>query len=519
MAKRKMKQLALAVGTVLGGLAVVPSAQAVNLATDGLGQALIFPYYTTRGDWTTLINITNTSNLAVAAKVRFHEAYNSRDVLDFTIVLSPYDVWTAWVENGPGDVPRIRTNDTSCTVPAIPAEGQTFAGGTIAYTDRRSVGGIDARDGAPTGTDRLREGYVKVIMNGADATFNNPLSLSWNSVHVNGVPRNCGIIRQAFGTPGGIAGLRGAFPLYNETINPLKGTFNLVNGPRGLTAGGDAIALADFYRTDREPVRCLDGTFGCYVPGPEGLPPPPGVAFSTNYSVTLQLPPDQTGNFTTSFHEPNLNSANTLGEALLADGSLANSGFDLPPLGANAVNYTLRRSAIHNQWTRRTAGASWTTASDWVITFPTKRYYVDLATHEFAGRAAGRPGLPQSFPGPYFVSPFNGRSCLPVTYRIFDREEFEIAREDGPIFSPAPSQPGNEICYETNVLSFGGSSILSSGADITANIDQLPGANGWVRLDLTGNRPVVGFSITTRDTGDGVLNEAFLVDHAYNSGR
>ena len=99
MMKCNIKKMALAVGTVLGGLSMVPSAQAVNLATDGLGQSLIFPYYTTRAGWNTLFNITNTSDQIVAVKVRFHEGYNSRDVFDFNVVLSPKDVWNGTVSN------------------------------------------------------------------------------------------------------------------------------------------------------------------------------------------------------------------------------------------------------------------------------------------------------------------------------------------------------------------------------------------------------------------------------------
>ncbi|KAB2930668.1 MAG: hypothetical protein F9K25_09000, partial [Candidatus Contendobacter sp.] len=80
MMNRKMKQLALAVGVALGGLSLVPSAQAVSVAKNNLGQALIFPYYTVRGGWTSLFGVTNTSNQVVAVKVRFRESYNSRDV-------------------------------------------------------------------------------------------------------------------------------------------------------------------------------------------------------------------------------------------------------------------------------------------------------------------------------------------------------------------------------------------------------------------------------------------------------
>jgi hypothetical protein len=97
MMNRKMKQLALAVGVALGGIGMLPSAQAVSVATDNLGQVLIFPYYTVRDGWTTLFGVVNTNPNAVAVKVRFREAYNSRDIFDFNIILSGHDVWTGWV--------------------------------------------------------------------------------------------------------------------------------------------------------------------------------------------------------------------------------------------------------------------------------------------------------------------------------------------------------------------------------------------------------------------------------------
>ena len=82
-----MKKLTLAVGVAVGGLSLAPTAGAVSVSANNLGQALIFPYYTVRGGWTTLLGVTNTSNQVVAVKVRFREAYNSRDVFDFNIIL------------------------------------------------------------------------------------------------------------------------------------------------------------------------------------------------------------------------------------------------------------------------------------------------------------------------------------------------------------------------------------------------------------------------------------------------
>ena len=46
MQKTMMKSLTMSVGIALGGLGVLPSAQAVYVSANNLGQALIFPYYT-----------------------------------------------------------------------------------------------------------------------------------------------------------------------------------------------------------------------------------------------------------------------------------------------------------------------------------------------------------------------------------------------------------------------------------------------------------------------------------------
>lgn len=526
MMKFSKKQLALAVGTVLGAASLIPSAQAVNLATDGLGQVLIFPYYTTRAGWNTLFNITNTSDRSVAVKVRFHEAYNSRDVFDFNVVLSPRDVWTAWVENGPNNIPQIVTNDNSCTIPRlVPNVPQPFQGsganGLLAYTG-------DAEDGGPTNTERMREGYVAILMMGASES--NPTEgLAADAVHDDGIPADCAAIRTAFATPTTAAfdDLNEAFS-FMDGINPLKGMFSLVNAEAGQNAGGSPVTVADF---------------------------------RTSTLVTLQLPPTDLANpvtaaaFNRTFHEPSLNSANTGGQVLLADGTSSNAPVpNLPPasldvesgyFGSDQLSWVLLRDTVNNHWTRRTNPADgWLTASDWVVTFPTKGYYVDEGSTEFAAINSYRGDRPTR--GPRVTSPFsnffdtieddepvlNGKSCDPVTYRIFNREEVEIVREQGPVFSPAPTPEGNTLCYETNVLTFDGSKVLGSAAPLTGNVNQLPGIFGWMRLNLASaantlagtvstsdpgfGLPVVGFSITTRTTPASLLlNEAYLVDHAY----
>ncbi len=95
--KRKSLYAALAGVSALG---VTGAAQAVNLNPDGLGQVLIYPYYTTRADLAETrtrrcCRSSTRRSSAKAVKVRFLEGKNSREVLDFNLFLSKHDVWTA----------------------------------------------------------------------------------------------------------------------------------------------------------------------------------------------------------------------------------------------------------------------------------------------------------------------------------------------------------------------------------------------------------------------------------------
>ena len=87
--------------SVVAGLAAVAgfasTANAVELNPDGTGQVLVYPYYTVNKNQQTLISVVNTTNIAKAVKVRFLEGHNSREVLDFNLFLSEFDVWTASV--------------------------------------------------------------------------------------------------------------------------------------------------------------------------------------------------------------------------------------------------------------------------------------------------------------------------------------------------------------------------------------------------------------------------------------
>ena len=115
------KNLTAAVLAGLAGVAgIAGTAQAVNLNPDGTGQVLLYPYYTTNDGNQTLISVVNTTDQAKAVKVRFLEGFNSREVLDFNLYLSPFDVWVAAITRDPAAPESggaiVAIADNSCTV-------------------------------------------------------------------------------------------------------------------------------------------------------------------------------------------------------------------------------------------------------------------------------------------------------------------------------------------------------------------------------------------------------------------
>ena len=79
-------------------LAMVGTANAVEVSRDGTGDFLIAPAYFIGGGMTTDLKVINTSSTqSVVAKVVFRHPSTSAEVLDFMVYLSPSDVWTGTV--------------------------------------------------------------------------------------------------------------------------------------------------------------------------------------------------------------------------------------------------------------------------------------------------------------------------------------------------------------------------------------------------------------------------------------
>jgi len=452
----KLNSLTTAVIAGIAGVAGIANmAGAVNLNPDGLGQVLIYPYYTVRGGNGTLLSVVNTHEEGKAVKVRFLEGYDSREVLDFNLYLSQFDVWVAQVyDNGSGGA--VATNDNSCTVPAFT---QTLAGGLIKAQPFSNLGYSQGGYGAPQGTDngplgldRTREGYVEMIEMGVvtNATKNSLTALT----HVGGTPPGCAKLIAAW-SPGGYWAANSAVDMTSPT-GGLFGAGSVINVSEGTIAAYDADAV--------------DG-------------------FST---VQLHTNPGSLS--------PNLASANFTGAGqpvgaitsyVFNNGVLVTSNFDF---GIDAVSSVFTADHVYNEYvTDQLVGAS----SEWVVTFPTKRFYVD-------------PAIVDTAYAP-FEALFDETSCFGIGLSYYDREETQPVGSIG--FSPPPLTGATTLCYEAQAITFNQagvepgveSSIL--GSALASNVDVY--TSGWLDLSFPngvlpesqeGNvfmgLPVTGFLVT-----------------------
>ena len=430
----KKKLVSLAVFTALAG--GMSAAQAVHVNGDGLGQVLLYPFYSVEGGNDTYVTVVNTTDQTKAVKVRFLEGMNSQEVLDFNLYLSPKDVWVAVIsDRGNEDGAAIlRTPDTSCTVPQIPADGVAFR--NFQYT-ADSVNGVT----------RTREGYVEMIEMGtvvdevAPSTF---VPATW-AKHVDGEPNNCANLRAAWSQGGGWA--TNPNRAMEAVSGGLYGSGVLINVDRGTAVAYDATALDDFWS-------------------------PGGIAHTDPGNILPSL-------------------ASGVPTANVIEG---NQVYTVDFLrGIDAVSATVMRSSIANDYI---LDADFNGATDWVINFPTKRFYTNVAP-----AVEGQFG----FSAP-FTDGWNRRdsaACESVTLDYWDREETPRVPE-GIDFSPSPDRDPFALCSEVNVLTFNNTDALFASSRIRNNLN-VDFENGWLAMgfDVDGlGRSLTGF-------GDGEVGIEF----------
>lgn len=435
----KKKVLATAVLASMAG-----AAHAVYVDPNGLGQGLIYPYYTVQNGHNTYVSVVNTTSAVKVLKVRFREGRASKEVLDFNLYLSPNDVWTGAVIPSTSGAGRVVTADKSCTNPAIPEAGVDFR--NYLFSGRND-------DGAGTGLDRTREGYIEML---EMATLNPGASPGNQAVHTSaGVPLNCAKLQ---GNPVTI--------LTGNLLAPtggLHGTGTLINVTNGQDSGYNAVALAQ-------------------------------LGANQQYADIGNDNP----NFNTALVDPN---------SIVVSGTSAVTATWADRV--DAVSSVLTHSSVINEYVLDTGTNSNT---DWVMTFPTKHFYV-FGTTAF--------DVDTSLTFTPFSAYFGSRgACEPISVTFFNREE--ATQTPDPVdFSPAPPTAPRSLCWESTVISIrngaahmptGSTSGVLGSANTTAISITPTFQNGWAQVNFTSsdlsstvldNRKLFASSGSVRDIASG----------------
>ena len=316
----------------LAAFGAAGAAQAVNVSSDGIGQVLLYPYYTVRNGpdgnaYNTLLSVVNTTGSAKAVKVRFIEGKNSQEVLDFNLYLSKYDVWTAAVvptANGAKLVvgeTATGKKDTSCTLPNV-VDGKEFV--NFAYLS----------DKGGTSLDRTREGYIEIIEMG---TIVGGSTLEEAVTHVAGVPDDCSYVKNS--TAGAsskeITGVSGG----------LFGSATLISVLGGAMVGVDPTVLDNFATGQN-----LTSDSGSIQPDLTRASPPISIVIDSSNNV------------------------------IESDWTIyPGSGYK----GADPVSAVLMHDAVLNEYVTASSLNAYT---NWVITMPTKRQYIGVGSGANAGK-------------------------------------------------------------------------------------------------------------------------------------
>ena len=441
------------VAGIVGAAGLVSVSNAVNINPDGLGQALIYPYYTVNKGNSTLVSVVNTTNQTKAVKVRFMEGRNSEEVLDFNLYLSPFDVWTAAVvSDGPeGTTPasapaaRIFTSDNSCTVPAIPAAGETFKNFQYATGDVKATG--------PWELSRTREGHLEIIEMGvltAGGTFANAAKHN-----PQGVPANCAVLDSAWSPGGTGTWLTNSSTQIEPPSGGLFGGAEIVNPANGTNISYNADAIEGFF-----------------------------------ISTTANLHTNP-GSVLPSLAQAQTSDAGDATAIVFNNGTLTQFPFTGTGAGLRAVSAVFMHNEIYNEFASRTS-SNLSVQSEWVVTFPTKRLHI-------------RQAQPARLP---FRTPYNiaaGGACEIVQITFWNREESAVA-PGGTGFSPPP--PGQtsanpQLCFEAQVVTFNQTNIgdyLTSGnrsgvlgSYYARNIATGNALEGWARIRL-GDQDAASFT-------------------------
>jgi len=210
----------------------------LKLSTTNRGDALVYPAFRAGDAWSSTIVVRNSKKVAVPCKVVLYAADNSRELLDFDIFLSPFDVFRF---NIAADG-TVSTNDGSFALidPTLATDKHKF----VKHNgDTQVIGKINAR----AINKNVTSGYA-VIYAMAEATNVTPLvRLDVDGKPALGEADAGGGLEQRPG-PGAGVGLLAAATLPVAPATPASGDSGLVQVPPGHRRGGQPRAPAPPHR-------------------------------------------------------------------------------------------------------------------------------------------------------------------------------------------------------------------------------------------------------------------------------
>jgi hypothetical protein len=451
----KLPRTLLAAALTVAGIG---SAHALNLNAAGLGQVLIYPYYTVNRNLQTLVSVTNATNRVKAVKVRFIEGRNSKPVLDFNLYLSPFDVWTGVALSfGASGGASIVTSDTSCTVPRIvsslPFLDSQFTGANRDWEPSTTVASLASLLGA---IERTREGHIEIIEMGLLQTGTLPSQLAEEATHAAaGIPVNCQAIVNAWsGTAG--AWVVNAAANIDPPNGGLYGAAQIIDVTNGTLQAYSADAIESFYTNSATP--------GFLHRSPGSFAPDLGDADNGAGQIQVQI---QTGN-------------GFLGTETVPSQQKTRS--TTQPYSYDAGSLLYMRDSIYNEFTSEPSLGA---VSEWVVTMPTKGAYVDVASV-----TAVRAPFTNAFGD-------DGRACEALTISYWNREEQQPGATPGSVdfIPPPPSGSPNvpSICASAQVVAINQAAVTSGGPSAVLGSSYPAGlrtvtvqgpvfTSGWMRI-------------------------------------
>ena len=522
-------------GVAAAVASIATGALATSVSKNEAGDLAIVPYYTVNDGKNTGIHIINTTPRTQVVKVRLRRGTDSKDALDFNLVMSPYDEWTANIGAGGETGVQVTTNDSTCTVPEFPngvaQMPATWAeGANEGYVEIVGMGQTSATpytqatSGAPTAKrltgDKAAEAQTLAVAAEHDE---------------NGVPASCAVVREHFyrvaegdvgdiEAPGTHTSLLLSNGLCSVTAVATTASACYVTG---AAVGTDATAYANLinltYMEDtaddafKVSWMITDSTGGLEIGDNAVMVEEFASApMMTNqqplsFGLTGQLRYDPL-----NFELPNLafgawpsSNATRKTHGAVATGSTLTDGSMFDDL-----RYALNADSLINDWAAFEAADGSSVATDWVITLP-GQYVMNNPICDFAGNYANATSTAMVCNATAIKNEGMSRDELPLIlansagYRLtlWDREEQNQAGE-----APKPEQdlgfspsgegdiPAGEalLLREVNVISFGEGDVLGSSAlqsedtGLRVVVDFQEADKGWGKMAIAPKPTLTG---------------------------